>query len=91
LVLTAQCESELPSSDLFRYCAELYIAGQSFPIDVNQLLLKGSNLRNTDWCIAFVAFTGNDTKLMKNSKEGPAKLSAVERQLNIFVYWILVL
>jgi len=28
---------------------------------------------------------------MKNSKEGLTKLSAVERQLNIFVYWILVL
>jgi len=58
---------------------------------VNQLLLKGTNLRNTKWCIAFVAFTGNDTRLMMNSKEGKPKLSAVERQLNTFVWWILVL
>lgn len=58
---------------------------------MNQLLLKGTNLRNTKWCIAFVVFTGNDTRLMMNSKEGKPKLSAVERQLNTFVWWILVL
>ncbi len=57
---------------------------------MNQLLLKGTNLRNTKWCIAFVSFTGFDTRLMMNSKKGSTKLSAVERELNTLVLSILV-
>ena len=46
---------------------------------------------NTEWCIAFCVFTGNDTRLMINSQSVRVKLSALEKKLNYFVVWILVI
>jgi magnesium-transporting ATPase (P-type) len=46
------------------------------------LLLRGSTLRATEWCIGTVAYTGADTKLSLNSKRPPSKLSSVDRIVN---------
>lgn len=46
------------------------------------LLLRGSVLRATEWCVGAVAYTGADTKLSLNSKKTPSKLSSVDRIVN---------
>ena len=46
------------------------------------LLLRGSVLRATEWCICVVTYTGADTKLSLNSKKTPSKLSSVDRIVN---------
>lgn len=52
------------------------------PISINNLLLRGCNLRNTDWVLAVVVFTGFDTKIMLNSGITPSKRSRIARELN---------
>ena len=54
-------------------------------MDPDQLLLKGSCLRNTEWCLGLAVFTGHETKIMKNSSAGAAKLSKNAKQLNFYV------
>uniref|UniRef100_A0A7N6FEE1 Phospholipid-transporting ATPase n=1 Tax=Anabas testudineus TaxID=64144 RepID=A0A7N6FEE1_ANATE len=54
----------------------------------NQILLRGAQLRNTQWVHGVVVYTGHDTKLMQNSTRPPLKLSNVERITN---FQILVL
>jgi len=44
--------------------------GTKTPLDPDQILLKGSTLRNTEWLIGVCVFTGHDTKIMKNSSKG---------------------
>uniref|UniRef100_A0A665WHR4 Phospholipid-transporting ATPase n=1 Tax=Echeneis naucrates TaxID=173247 RepID=A0A665WHR4_ECHNA len=53
-----------------------------------QILLRGAQLRNTQWVHGVVVYTGHDTKLMQNSTRPPLKLSNVERITN---FQILVL
>jgi len=51
-------------------------------IDEDNLLLRGSVLRNTDFIIGMVLYTGPDTKIMLNSIPSKPKWSKLEEQLN---------
>lgn len=60
------------------------------PLDINSILLRGCTLRNTDWVIGIVAYTGAETKLMMNQGETPSKRSKIDRQMNpqvIFLFF----
>ena len=85
------CESESPSDDLYYYVGKLTIAQQVYPLDINQLLLKGANLKNTSWLVAFCIFTGDDTRLMMNAQKSRLKLSALEKMLNRLVVGMVLL
>jgi phospholipid-translocating ATPase len=51
--------------------------------------LKGSILKNTMHIVGFVVYTGNETRLMMNSKKGAFKLSKLEGKVNNLVMFIL--
>ncbi|TVY46316.1 Phospholipid-transporting ATPase [Lachnellula occidentalis] len=86
-------ESEPPHPNLYQYSAAARwtqyddkipnSTGKPMvePISINNLLLRGCNLRNTDWVLGVVIFTGFDTKIMMNSGLTPSKLSRVTREL----------
>lgn len=61
-------------------------SGHRVPVDMNSVLLRGTVIRNTEWVIGIVAFTGPDTKIMMNSSGTPSKRSKVERQMNPMVF-----
>lgn len=46
------------------------------------LLVRGSSVRNTEWILGIVVNTGRDTKLMQNVKPRPRKNSRLERETN---------
>ncbi|KAF7233366.1 hypothetical protein EG68_05038 [Paragonimus skrjabini miyazakii] len=59
------------------------------PIGPGNLLLRGACLRNTDFVYACAVYTGQDTKMMLNSKGKRTKFSQVERKLNLYLALIL--
>ena len=61
------------------------------PVTINELLLRGCSLRNTDWIIGMVLFTGEDTKIMLNGGETPSKRSKIEKETNFNVMMNFVL
>lgn len=52
------------------------------PVGINNLLLRGCTVRNTEWVLGIVAFTGEDTKIMLNSGITPSKRPKIMRDLN---------
>ena len=60
-------------------------SGDDFPLDENQVLLKGSSLRNTEWVIGFAVYTGHETKIMKNSARSKSKRSKNAVALNYYI------
>uniref|UniRef100_A0A7S1PJ75 Phospholipid-transporting ATPase n=1 Tax=Percolomonas cosmopolitus TaxID=63605 RepID=A0A7S1PJ75_9EUKA len=56
-----------------------------------QILLRGSSLRNTKWAIGIAAYTGHESKLMKNQNRAPHKASQLEKKTNRFIFFILAL
>ncbi|RKO95273.1 hypothetical protein CAUPRSCDRAFT_13014, partial [Caulochytrium protostelioides] len=56
--------------------------GVRVPVGASHLLLRGSVVRNTDWTIGLVVYTGVETKVMLNSGATPSKRSRVEMLMN---------
>uniref|UniRef100_A0A060SZE9 Phospholipid-transporting ATPase n=1 Tax=Blastobotrys adeninivorans TaxID=409370 RepID=A0A060SZE9_BLAAD len=88
-------ESEGPQPNLYTYngVAKWYDHGSTTPsgepnaepISINNVALRGCTLRNTDWVIGVVLFTGVETKIMLNAGETPTKKSLISRELNYTV------
>lgn len=83
-------DSEGPNNNLLKYNGAVVFpsdpeSGAGYRrvgIDLNHLLLRGCVLRNTEWVIGLVIFTGGDTKLQMNSGRVPSKRSDMERKMN---------
>ncbi|XP_063045836.1 phospholipid-transporting ATPase IA isoform X3 [Engraulis encrasicolus] len=87
--LSGRMECESPNRHLYEFVGNLRLQGHStVPLGPDQILLRGAQLRNTQWVHGIVVYTGHDTKLMQNSTRPPLKLSNVERITN---FQILVL
>ncbi|KAG2138285.1 hypothetical protein DEU56DRAFT_886925 [Suillus clintonianus] len=79
---TFSVECDRPDTNMYRFNAAVTRNGEKFPVDVQTVLLRGTVLRNTNWVIGVVLFTGVDTKIILNSGGTPSKRSRVERQIN---------
>ena len=55
------------------------------PLDANQMLLRGSSLRNTEYVYGIVVYTGHESKIMKNSPKSRTKKSKIEIRTNYFI------
>ncbi|KAL7054613.1 hypothetical protein AAHC03_025963 [Spirometra sp. Aus1] len=55
------------------------------PVSPECLLLRGAQLRNTDFVYGCAVYTGADTKMSLNSKGKQTKYSQIERKLNSFL------
>ncbi|ODQ59812.1 hypothetical protein WICANDRAFT_30420 [Wickerhamomyces anomalus NRRL Y-366-8] len=91
----AQCnfhiKSEAPSMNLYNYQGSLNWEdneksdSSDETINITNMLLRGSTLRNTKWAIGIVIFTGHETKIMLNSGITPSKRSRISKELNLSV------
>ncbi|UZJ52902.1 hypothetical protein CBS101457_002222 [Exobasidium rhododendri] len=61
------------------------------PVTINNILLRGCNIRNTKWVIGLVLMTGVDTKIIANSGNTPTKRGKVEKLMNPMVYVNLII
>jgi phospholipid-translocating P-type ATPase (flippase) len=64
--------------------------GADFMLNHKQLLLRGSQLRNTDWADGVVVYTGHDTKIFKNTEQAKYKSSNLEKKLNTEILFMLL-
>jgi len=59
-------ECELPNRNLYEFAGTLKLNHVAFPIPLgsDQILLRGSQLKNTAWVYGLVIYTGHESKLM---------------------------
>jgi magnesium-transporting ATPase (P-type) len=63
-----------PDPDLYNATGTISIGGDtSLNVDTKQFMLRGAILKNTEWIIGVVAYTGIDTKIMKNAEDAKTK------------------
>ncbi|KAI7826157.1 hypothetical protein BC939DRAFT_395524 [Gamsiella multidivaricata] len=90
--------SEQPNNSLYTFEGTLLMNTthgnpKEMPLDPTQVLLRGAQLRNTNWIYGVVIFTGHESKLMRNASATPIKRTSVEKMTNvqiIFLFGILL-
>lgn len=87
----SRVECENPNELLYKFEGNLHMGGGvTVPLSVDQILLRGSSLRNTDYIYGIVVFTGHETKIMKNSVKSKMKFSRLEKSTNTYIIIIMV-
>ncbi|XWS60364.1 hypothetical protein CRYUN_Cryun07bG0029600 [Craigia yunnanensis] len=81
-----RCED--PNANLYSFVGSLELGEEQYPLSPQQLLLRDSKLRNTDYIFGAVIFTGHDTKVFQNSTEPPSKRSKIEKRMDKIVYFL---
>lgn len=84
---------DTPNEVLDFWDAQIMIKGIGSGIkiaNIKNLLLRGCFVKNTDYGIGVVVYTGMDTKIMRNLKKAPHKVSNVMKLMNKMLYTIFV-
>ena len=105
--LRGQVECAAPNRHLYDFRGNLSISNetassshasddinrQGVPLSLGpeQLLLRGSALRNTRWITGLIVYTGHETKLMLNSTAAPLKQSGLEKHTNFQIIFLCVI
>ncbi|CAF1385810.1 unnamed protein product [Rotaria sp. Silwood1] len=84
----AELEYEAPNNNLGRFEGNLIWNNKTLPLKNDNVLLRGTRLRNTQWAFGIVCYAGPDTKLMKNSGKATVKRTQIDRLLNKIIIGI---
>lgn len=87
----AVIKSEDPNANLYTFVGSMDHEEQQYPLAPQQLLLRDSKLRNTDFIYGVVIFTGHDTKVMQNATDPPSKRSKIEKRMDKVIYCLFFL
>ncbi|KAI0538308.1 hypothetical protein GGR58DRAFT_468521 [Xylaria digitata] len=87
---------EDPNPDLYSFDGRVAINGKTLPLTSNEVIYRGSTIRNTSCVIGLVINTGEECKIRMNANQHPeAKKPALEAMANkivlTLVFYVIVL
>jgi phospholipid-transporting ATPase len=92
-----QCEIKCddPNPMIYSFNGLFKYNNNYMPLGHEQILLRGSSLKNTDWVVGIVIYTGHETKIMLNSPKSRVKYSSLEAKMNmeivkVFIFQIIL-
>ncbi|XP_067841895.1 phospholipid-transporting ATPase VA [Heptranchias perlo] len=85
-------ECEKPNNDLNRFRGYIvYKNEKRAGLSKDNLLLRGCTIRNTEEVVGIVIYAGHETKAMLNNNGPRYKRSKLERQMNVDVFWCVII
>lgn len=84
-----ECEASNRRIDKFKGSV-VFTTGQVAELDISHILLRGTHLKDTDWIIGSVIYTGDDTRVRQNSSDTPVKMSWLYNFINKITLWVVL-
>ena len=85
-----RCEN--PNANLNNFVGKIMSRpGESAPLNNDNVMLRGTTLANTDWVYGVAVYTGADSKMSMNAKITRNKFSTVEKTMNKYLVFFLIL
>ena len=78
----AEISCEPPNPMIYQFKGKVITMDNEIMLGTEQFLLRGSSLKNTDWIIGAVVYSGHETKIMLNSSKSHSKFSFLEARMN---------
>ena len=98
--LAARIICEQPNANLHRFKGRIDVVERganpqqqllaSLPLSMDNVLLRGCRLKNSNFVIGVVLYAGSDTRIMKNTRRAPYKTGAFDRFLNIQIAILII-
>lgn len=79
---------EPPNRNIYEFTANMEFSGHKFSLSQSNIVLRGCQLKNTEWIIGVVVYAGQETKAMMNSAVSPSKRSKLESYMNRETLWL---
>lgn len=94
--IDAEFVLEDPNPDLYRFDGRVTVEGSTLPLTSNEVVYRGSTIRNTKCVLGVVINTGEECKIRMNANQHPkAKKPAIEKITNKIVitlaFYVIVL
>ena len=93
---SANMVTEDPNLDLYNFEGKITVDEETLPLTNNEIVYRGSVLRNTHECVGMVLYTGEECKIRMNATKNPrikapALQFAVNRVVVIIVVFVIAL
>ncbi|KAG4262036.1 phospholipid-translocating ATPase [Fusarium proliferatum] len=88
--------SENPNLDLYSYDGRATVDGETLPLSMNNVVYRGSTLRNTAEALGIIVNTGEECKIRMNANKNvrakkPAMQSVINRMIMVQIFIVLML
>ncbi|KAH8878599.1 phospholipid-translocating P-type ATPase [Thozetella sp. PMI_491] len=92
----AEIVSEDPNLDLYNFEGRATVNGETMPLTMNQVVYRGSTLRNTSEAVGLVINSGEECKIRMNANKdvhakAPKMQSVVNRIVVLLVFFVILL
>ncbi|SBT71478.1 guanylyl cyclase, putative [Plasmodium malariae] len=78
------CEKPNSNMESFNGSLKLDAYPRATSLSINNVVFKGSYIKNTDHIFGVIIYTGTDTKIMKNMLRNTYKFGYVNKELNMY-------
>ncbi|KAE9598321.1 hypothetical protein Lal_00004150 [Lupinus albus] len=73
---------EKPNRNIYGFQANMEIDGKRLSLGSSNIVLRGCEVKNTNWALGVAVYCGGETKAMLNSSGAPSKRSRLETRMN---------
>lgn len=88
--LSGVIRCEQPNRNIYEFTANMELNRHKFPLSQSNIILRGCQLKNTEWAMGVAVYAGQETKAMLNSAASPSKRSRLETYMNRETLWLSV-
>ncbi|CAL3969263.1 unnamed protein product [Diplocarpon coronariae] len=82
---------EDPNLDLYNFDGRVTVDGETLPLTTNEVIFRGSTLRNTAQAVGIVVNTGEECKIRMNANKNPrTKAPAIQVMTNKIVIMLVI-
>ncbi|KAH8647725.1 phospholipid-translocating P-type ATPase [Xylariales sp. PMI_506] len=87
--MNAVVVAEDPNLDLYNFEGRLTVEGETMPLTMNQVVYRGSTLRNTAFAVGLVINTGEECKIRMNANKNiHTKAPAMQKTINRIILFL---